>query len=267
VGVYEQGFPKSPKLIQAFAAAAGVRPRLAGYYSGWGEPFKTSFAAAVHGTGAVPVVQLQPDGVKLTAIASGAWDKYLHAYAEAVKKYAKPVILGFAHEMNWTWHAQGSGRAAPQEFTAAWQHVVTIFRQAGANNAKWMWTVAAVTSSGPWIGEWWPGARWVDIVGVDGYYYHPSSTFASVFGQTLRDVREFTDSPVLISAVGIGKNASRSGQISGLFAGARSAKIGAVIWFDVTQHGGTYHQDWRLEGDSAALASFKAGAALGTRGS
>jgi hypothetical protein len=32
------------------------------------------------------------------------------------------------------------------------------------------------------------------------------------------------------------------------------------VWFDEDQHDGIYHQDWQLEGDSAARAAFKAAA-------
>ena len=29
------------------------------------------------------------------------------------------------------------------------------------------------------------------------------------------------------------------------------------VWFNVGQHNGIYHQDWRLQDDPAALAEFK----------
>lgn len=260
VGIYERGFPQEPVLIHAFSAASGVRPRLTVYYSGWGEPFWVSFADATHTSGAVPVVQLQPDGVKLATITSGQWDRYLKSYAAAVKEFKYPVILSFGHEMNGTWYSWGSGHESPRGFVNAWRHVVTIFRQAGAANVRWMWTITTVTNSGPWIGEWWPGIEWVNFIGVDGYYYYSSSTFTTVFGQTLTDIRQFTKAPVVISEVGIGINANRDKQISGLFAGARVNRIGGIIWFDVSQNDGIYHQDWRLEGDKSALSAFRAGA-------
>ena len=33
------------------------------------------------------------------------------------------------------------------------------------------------------IADWWPGPSYVTWVGIDGYYYRPSDTFARVFGQ------------------------------------------------------------------------------------
>jgi hypothetical protein len=263
VGVYETGFPRTSAPIGSFAAATGVRPRLTVYYSGWNEPFWTSFATATRTSGAVLLVQIQPDNIPLATITAGHWDKYLRTYAAAVKAYGHPVILSFAHEMNGTWYSWGSGHATPDAFVAAWRHVVTVFRQAGASNVTWLWSVTAVAGSGlkgSWLGQWWPGAQWVGLVGIDGYYYTASATFTSVFGQTLTEVRTFTNAPVVISEVGIGPNPSRESQISGLFAGALANHIGAVVWFDENQHDGIYHQDWQLEGDSAAVAALKAAA-------
>jgi mannan endo-1,4-beta-mannosidase len=264
VGVFEQGFPQTAAPLGAFAAATGVRPRLAVYYSGWNESFRSSFATGVYASGATPVVQLQPTGISLTAIASGQWDGYLRRYAAAVKAYGHPVMLSFGNEMNGTWYSWGSGHQAPTAFVAAWRHVVTVFRQAGAANVTWLWTVNIITGSASSPRPWWPGSQWVNRVGIDGYYYSAADTFASVYGETLAQIREFTSTPAMISEVGIGPNPSRESQISSLFAGARADHLQAIIWFDQAQDDGIYHQDWRLEGDPAALAAFKA-AALGTR--
>lgn len=261
VGLYETGFPRTVAPMSSFTAATGVHPRVAVYYSGWNEPFARGFADAARARGAAPLVQIQPDNVPLGDITAGHWDNYLRTYAAAVKAYGHPVILSFAHEMNGTWYSWGSGHATPAAFVAAWRHVVTAFRQARAANVTWLWSVTAITGStikGPWLGQWWPGAEWAGLVGIDGYYYSASDTFTSVFGPTVTQLRTFTSDPVVISEVGIGPNSSRESQISGLFAGMRTDHIDAVVWFDVNQHDGIYHQDWRLEGDPAAVAAFQA---------
>jgi hypothetical protein len=120
VGVYEPGFPHTVTPIASFQAASGVRPRLAVYYSGWNERFWTSFANAARARGAVPVVQLDPVNVSLAAISDGQSDRYLWAYAAAVRAYGHPVILSFGHEMNGTWYSWGRGDQAPRAFVAAW---------------------------------------------------------------------------------------------------------------------------------------------------
>jgi hypothetical protein len=265
VGVYEQGFPRSPGLLGSFESATGVRPRLAVYYSGWRERFWTSFADAARASGAVPVVQLQPEGIALTSITAGRWDSYLRAYAAAVTAYGHPVILSFGHEMNGDWYSWGSGHETPRAFVAAWRHVVTVFRVAGASNVTWLWAVssASETSKAGWLGQWWPGNGWAGLVGIDGYYYQATDSYASVFGTTFGQIRQFTSAPVVISEVGVGASPSRGSQISALFAGAVADGIDAVIWFDVAQHNGLYHQDWRLEDDPAAASAFRAAVGAG----
>ena len=44
LGVYESGPPQTYQPVAEFAGAVGRAPNLVGYYSGWREPFKTSFA-------------------------------------------------------------------------------------------------------------------------------------------------------------------------------------------------------------------------------
>ena len=44
LGVYEAGALKTYQPVADFTKAADRQPNLVGYYSGWGEPFETSFA-------------------------------------------------------------------------------------------------------------------------------------------------------------------------------------------------------------------------------
>ena len=87
----------------------------------------------------------------------------------------------------------GYGHVQPRTFVAAWRHIVTLFRGQGADNVTWLWTLQAdAPGTGP-VAAWWPGASYVTWVGIDGYYYRPSDTFASVFGRTIAEVRKLTE--------------------------------------------------------------------------
>ena len=77
----------------------------------------------------MPLVQINPKGINLAAIASGHYDSYLSSYAEAVRSYHRPVILGFGHEMNGNWYSWGYRHTSPADFVAAWRHIVTLFRE------------------------------------------------------------------------------------------------------------------------------------------
>jgi mannan endo-1,4-beta-mannosidase len=261
VGVYEPGAPGSWSQITKFTNATGVKPRIVVYYSAWNNPFSTSFAQAAWDRDAYVLVQIQPGGVSLASIAAGGSDAYLRSYAAAVVAFGHPVILSFGHEMNGTWYSWGEGRTPPATFVAAWRHVVRVFRAAGAHNVTWLWAVNSIAGAASSLSQWWPGAAWVDWVGIDGYYFRATDTFGSVFGATIADIRTISSAPLLIAETAVGTTANRKDQIAGLFAGVRAERLTGVVWFDESQHAGLYHQDWRLENDPSALAAFTAAVA------
>ena len=80
LGVYTPGVPESYAGVRAFTATTGVRPGVVVYYSGWMEPFQTRFAEVAAKHGAAPLVQINPTGISLTAIATGRYDAYLRSY-------------------------------------------------------------------------------------------------------------------------------------------------------------------------------------------
>jgi mannan endo-1,4-beta-mannosidase len=117
--------------------------------------------------------------------------------------------------------------------------------------------------TGP-VASWWPGAQYVSWVGIDGYYYRPSDTFASIFGETLAQVRAFTSQPVLLSETAVGPDAGEAVKIPDLFNGMREYGMLGLVWFDIAQDNGIYHQDWRIEDSPAAETAFRRGASAMT---
>jgi len=256
LGAYAPGVPGSYTHVTAFTKATGVRPNVVVYYSGWGEPFQNSFAKQVAKHGAVPVVQIQPTGIDLSAIASGRYDHYLATYAAAVLTYGHPVIMSFGHEMNGTWYSWSNGNSSPKAFVAAWRYIVNLFRTAGANNVTWMWTVNVIDAQAdiPDPGPWWPGSSYVTWVGIDGYYTSPNIKFVSLFGPTIVAIRTITNDPILIAETGAA-GANQPASITDLFAGIRSYQVLGLIWFDADTR-----KDWQLT-SPPAIAAFRLGAA------
>jgi hypothetical protein len=242
-----------------FRQATGVQPDIVEHYARTGAAFSVNFAA-----GAIPLIQLMPYDVSLASIANGDEDDWLRSYARAAAAYQRPVILGFAPEMNGSWYPWGDTHVSPAGYIAAWRHVVSVFRSQNALNVTWLWTVnVAIIASGssPSNGvgaatPWWPGAAWVDWAGVDGYFYRSSQSFGIVFGNTLGQIRAFTPKPVLISETAVAPAAGKAAKIPGLFAGAYAAGMAGLVWFDLPGN-----RDWQLDEDQAALAAFRAAVA------
>ena len=260
LGVYTKGLPASYAGISSFKASTGTTPDLVMYYSGWYVPFPTSFANTVASEGAAPLVQMDPDNISLSQIASGHYDGYLSAYAEAVRAYRHPVVLSFGHEMNGDWYSWGYKHSTPAQFVAAWRHVVTLFRALGAGNVTWPWTVNVIndTQNGtiPRPNAWWPGSSYVNWVGLDGYYLKPNWQFAPLFGPTIGDLRSFTDDPILIAETGAEPATGQSAKVADLFAGVKAYGLLGFVYFDTTNSIG---QPFGLS-SSAAIAAYRKGA-------
>lgn len=260
LGVYEPGVPDSVAPVVTFDNAAEVKVNIAAYYSAWNEPFQQSFAAALEQEGAVPLIQIEPYGARLTAVADGEDDGYLTSFASAVRRYGKSVVISFGHEMNGRWYPWGAGQTPAAVFVSAWRHIVDVFRSDGADNVTWLWAVNVIAGSGGSVQDpdaWWPGSSYVTWVGVDGYFYQQSETFDSLFNPTITQIRRVTHDPLFITETGIAHSSSQAAEISQLFAGARAAGVLGLLWFDddkPSAHGPDH--DWRIDNDPAALKAF-----------
>ncbi len=127
-----------------------------------------------------PLITWVPNGVKYTDLASGKWDAYLIASAQAVKAYNGTIFLRPFHEFNGKWFSyglvnQGADAAADKHFIAAWRRMVWIFRQQGVTNVRWVWCFANNGSPNPVKNTWndpanaYPGDQYVDWVAFDAF--------------------------------------------------------------------------------------------------
>ncbi len=260
LGVYTKDLPASYSKVSEFRQATGSTPDLVMYYSGWYVPFPAKFATTVADNGAAPLIQMDPDTINVSKIASGGSDAYLSQYAEAVKAYKHPVILSFGHEMNGTWSRWGYTKTPAATFVKAWRHIVTEFRALGATNVTWLWTANIInnTKTGqiPNPRPWWPGAAYVNWVGLDGYYLKPSWQFAPLFGPTINAVRQFTSAPILIAETGAETSADQPAKVADLFAGVKSYGLLGFVYFNSTN---SAHQVFSLS-SQAAIDAFRKGA-------
>jgi len=260
LGVYEPGAPPGYRYVSAFASMAGRQPNLVGYYSGWAQPFNRSFAELVHRHGATPYIQIDPTLGYVSAIAAGTYDdSYLRPYADSVRDFGHPVVVGFGHEMNAPWYSWGYKHTAPSTFVAAWKHIVTLFTEEGAKNVTWLWTINQDQPGTKPIAQWWPGPEFVSWVGIDGYYFKSSDTFKSVFGSTIANVRRITNKPILLSETAISPKATpQSAKIGDLFTGMQKDGTLGLVWFDKDQKNDGYrHQDWRIADSFQAQTAFR----------
>ena len=260
--------PEPPwgRKLTRFINATGVHPQIVAEYLQFGDRYNPAMACRIARAGGELLIQWDPKGVSLQKIARGGWDRYITRFADDVRAAQVPIVLSFGHEMNGNWYTWGNTRTSPRTFITAWQHLHSLFVKAGVKNVKWCWDVnvwlPAFTGT-PNYGitsarRWWPGARYVNWIGLDSYFENASDTFHSLFSYNLGALHRISPhKPVLIAETAAAQGPSQARQIRSLFSGLRKrTNLIGTVWFDSNTN---VRYDWQLEGNAAAIKAFRAG--------
>lgn len=256
--------------VAAFDGSCSCHPQIAVRYIQWGQTFPVDGIRGMISLGAEPLIELEPSGVSLQNIVAGKSDAWLETWAHAIAAIRTPVLMSFAPEANGNWYSWGKGRSTAVSEVAAWRHVVTVFRHAGAANASWVWIVNQLWPGSAALPPLWPGAAYVNMTGVDGYFRIPSDTFTSAFQPTITELRKISNRPVLITETAARPAAGQTRALTQISDGIRRDKLAGFIWFDISKPGnGPAYGAWSLTGqaltDYATIAGKLAATSLGVR--
>lgn len=182
-GRFYAGVDSSRGGLARYDKAAGLsQPAVFGVYTNGRDG---DIATALGYTDALPgTIPMLSWGVDFTggAVVDGSEDTYLRTQADAVASYGKPVFLRLDWEMNGSWYPEwGSLTVSSATYVEAWKHIWTLFQQAGATNAAFVWCPNVGDMGGRSWTEWYPGDDYVDWVGLD-VYPEPSDAAADVSG-------------------------------------------------------------------------------------
>ncbi len=293
-GVSTPEAPYDWKDLEIFSSAAKTAPNLLSWYVGWDKPYDPTVVAATWARGMLPMITWEPRptvtptgpgtdaGVNpdytLESIIDGSHDAYIRQWAQAAAAQDYPLVLRFAHEMNgnwFPWSEQTNGNSAGQ-YVAAWRHVHDIFVAAGATNVIWLWSPNIDTWCGTCINthstpmaELYPGASYVDWVGLTGYYRkvvtNPDgsikpATFANTFSSSVTELEAAAPGKrVLLSEIGATEvGGQKESWMQSVFAAvAADPNLLGLVWFDHSFDG----NDWRIESSPAASDAWAAGVA------
>ena len=217
--------------------------------------------------GQIPMISWQPTGIKLADISAGRYDNVIRHRADDLKKFARPVFLRFAHEMNGDWTswspAAPEGKAlgnSVEDFVAAWRHLHQLFAEEGATNVAWVWCPNAVDyPSGNTAMQYYPGDDYVDWVGVDAYNFGvgPGSkwlTFSNLLDPIYKKLPN--NKPVVLAEFGSAEvGGSKAVWTDDMAARLQQdyRRVRAVVFFDKT-----YEQaDFRINSSPPALAAAR----------
>lgn len=235
-GVYMPTVQKQNSLapIQQFQKEIGTDMNMVAIDQQWGpeslEKFPQVLLDEIAGKGAIPLItwepllgtfpekagyaHLQKEQKGMAAIAAGAFDDYIREYALKIRAYNHPVFIQFAPEADnpsKPWSLNNGN--TPDEFMAAYRHVVATFVAAGVNNVSWVWH--------PWsakmLKHYYPGENYVDWVGVTCLNYGKAApdgkwrTFEEIY-QPFRSQVLKLNKPVMLTefgSTGYGGNAEQ----------------------------------------------------------
>jgi hypothetical protein len=196
--------------------------------------------------------------VPWAAIASGRFDRWIRARADAVAAFGRPLYLCFNHEPE---DEAAWGSAA--DFVAAYRRVVDLFRSEGVSNVAYVWTMmsASFAHGGSVADAFYPGDGYVDAVGVDAYNWSPGRSGAAwrSFAAVVAPARRFAlahDVPLVVPEFGVQEDPSVPGRKAAWVRAAAATirrwhDIKAVMYFDSSRG-----YPWQISTSASSLAAF-----------
>ena len=208
----------------------------------------------------------------LDKIVAGDFDDDLRQYARDAAATNIPLLLEFGTEANGDWFPwSGPCNGGPAAFKAAWRHVVSIFRAERATNVTWVLHLDA--SEPQTIAAYYPGAAWVDWVGLSAYGAQVPGddwrSFRSVFEPGYRALaRAVPRKPIALLELGVIAELGhdKAAWIASAFRELRSGRyprLKAVSWWNSnwTNEGGVGPSLMRVDTSRATLAAYRAAVA------
>jgi len=281
LGAFAPGAPSDLTSFHALETALGHKLSIASSYTGWGQPVIDAGVRQEVAQGYVPLIDWNiaiGPAQRYSAIAAGSGDTYLSQVANAAKSLGHTVYLRPWPEMNLnfvSYQVTPSGSlpdgGTPAQFIAAWRHLVTLFRQRGATNVKWVFNPTADTYTGTTVvSTIWPGSAYVDVLGLDGYNWGNGGwgawrSFHTVFAtQYARLVALDPTAPVWIcefaskeptenDGAPVDPTHSKAQWYRDLLADTTFGHVKALVMFDIRKE-----RDWRIESDPGAVAAMAA---------
>ncbi|MFW6254740.1 MAG: glycoside hydrolase family 26 protein [Chitinivibrionales bacterium] len=193
----------------------------------------------------------------LADIALGRWDGYFRQFARDARSVRRDIYYRFGYEMNGGWFPWGR---KPEAFVAAWRRVHRIFQEEKADNVKWVFSPNVLWGKhtlDEHIHAYYPGNRYVDIVGLDGYNFgddfdewHSWRSFRDLFEESLQGISIY-GKPIWIAEVGCVADRRRAVWITEMLAWLdENPCVEAFFWFDENKTG---EPDFSLAGDPETL--------------
>jgi hypothetical protein len=238
----------------------------------WNQAFAEEPLKKTHERGAIPMMDMDPDGVPLKEIVEGKKDSYFKTWATAVKNWGYPMFFRWTWEMNGTWFQWGKEVAAnPTLYKEAWWHLHDLVEEQGASNVTWVWCPNLTFTGSTSLSSLYPAnesegkGKYVDWTCLDGYNHglnpeKPDSwkSFSTLYTSSYNEVLSLApNKPMMIGEMASteygGEKSAWITDAIGTQIPKNFPKIKAVLWFNKWDGA----QDWPIETSAAAQTAFK----------
>ncbi len=192
--------------------------------------------------GAILMLSWAPSDTDSTLdnVNGGIHDGYIRDWARALKGYGREVWLRPMWEDNGNWYWWYSGadwdKTKKDKFKTAFQRIVQLFRQEGAGNVKFVWSPNLSGHGAATASLSYPGADYVDVVGLDGY---PLTGGRGDFYSSFKpdyDALSALGKPMIVAETNASAwlDSDRAGYVANLLnyeLPVRFPKFSALVWF------------------------------------
>jgi beta-mannanase len=170
--------PEQKRALREFESAIGTRLAIVHHYVPAGR--SVSWNPAWHlSRNQIPLITL--GGLNSGEVLDGTHDRYLTSIGRSVSELGRPVFISYGAEMDGE-----SNRAwvvSPSAYVSAWRHIHDLF---DGTRTVWVWAPNASAFSRGVAPRYYPGDRYVDWIGADGYNWaacrgDPWEEFSEIF--------------------------------------------------------------------------------------
>lgn len=248
---------------RALRARLGVRLPVVSWFSAlhdWDAATAGAIAALDPADPPDCLVCLEPWDTRLADVAAGVHDDLLRRWCDGARRYPGRVLVRLMHEANGNWYPwsvahRGDAVTDPGQWQEAWRRVVGIAREQGPPDLAFVFCANADDVGGVPAEAYWPGAGWVDVLGVDGYNWgwdaagRPLATAEQVIAPMYRRLTALhPTAEVLVGETGCAAGPGKAAWHEALYRSRRFPRLTRVAFFSEAKE-----RDWRLDSDDATL--------------
>lgn len=221
--------PSVSLTLGAFGANVGT---INVYFDGWQDSHIGNLKNQCPNDGKTQLVYWENTGFSLDSIINGSQDANIRRYVSTLCPNVT-TILSLFHEMNGNWDSWDGtvGNNSNLKVIKAYQHIHDII----GNKVKYAFVInndSVPNVTGNQAVDYYPGAAYVDIVGIDAFNFGGQS-FTSAVPQSLVTLMSFYGKPVWLTSIGTADNQTKF--VTDMMTNAKKMGISGIIYYDADQ--------------------------------